>query len=91
MVLGFAEYLRVIRSIVGTIGDMLMLDDSALLTIDTWGSSWCSLSILEKPLEIEKLWKELEKESANSTLSQEFAKANDSSVSLKMIRRRVVD
>jgi hypothetical protein len=88
MISGFAEYLRVIRSIVASIGDMLMLDDSALLTIDTWASTWCSLAILEKPVEIEQLWKELEKEAV--ALSQLFAKANDT-MSLKMIRRRVFD
>jgi hypothetical protein len=88
MISGFAEYLRVIRSIVASIGDMLMLDDSALLTIDTWASTWCSLAILEKPVAIEQLWKELEKEAV--ALSQLFAKANDTT-SLKMIRRRVFD
>ncbi len=59
MVVGLAEFVRVERSIVATIGDMLMLDPNALLTVDTMASTWCSLSILEMVLEIELEWKNL--------------------------------
>ena len=62
---GLTEYIRVTRSIVATIGDLLMLDASALLTIDTLASTWCSLSILEKALHIEDLWKGIQKEVAS--------------------------
>ena len=59
MVTGLIEYMRIVRSIVATVGDILMLDASALLTIDTLESTWCSLSILETAVEIENIWKEL--------------------------------
>jgi hypothetical protein len=59
MISGAGEYMRLTRSIAASIGDMLLLDASALLTIDTYSSTWCSLSILEKALEIEKKWKNL--------------------------------
>jgi hypothetical protein len=74
MLSGLAEYMRVIRSIVASIGDLLLLDESALLTIDTWTSTWCSLSILEKPLESEKKWKEIQKLSGGTSL---MTKADD--------------
>eukprot|EP00536_Pseudo-nitzschia_multiseries_P018196 jgi/Psemu1/315597/fgenesh1_kg.2247_\ len=60
MIRGLAEYMRVTRSIVATIGDILFLDESAMLTVDTWASTWCSLSILEKALAGEKKWKEIQ-------------------------------
>jgi hypothetical protein len=56
---GLGEVVRVVRTIVATIGDMLMLDASSLFTVDTLASSWCSLAILKDALEIEALWKEL--------------------------------
>jgi hypothetical protein len=62
MIAGLREYMRVARSIVATIGDVLMLDPSALLTIDTMASTWCSLSILEIALEIESTWKDILRE-----------------------------
>jgi hypothetical protein len=60
MVRGLAEYMRVTRSIVASIGDVLLLDESAMLTVDTWTSTWCSLSVLEKALDSEKKWKEIQ-------------------------------
>jgi len=60
MVRGLSEYMRVTRSIVASIGDVLLLDESAMLTVDTWASTWCSLSVLEKALECEKKWKEIQ-------------------------------
>lgn len=54
------EIVRVCRSIAATIGDLLMLDPSSLMTIDTLTSSWCSLDLLKEYLNIEKSWKELE-------------------------------
>ncbi|KAL3942535.1 MAG: hypothetical protein SGBAC_003281 [Bacillariaceae sp.] len=90
MLSGFTEYLRVVRSIVGTIGDLLLLDVSALLTIDTYTSTWCSLDILKIPVEIEQLWKEIEKTaSALSIRSLQSKQKKDSSTSLTSIRRRV--
>ena len=58
---GLAEYMRVTRSVVSSIGDVLLLDESAMLTVDTWASTWCSLSVLEKALDCEKTWKEINK------------------------------
>jgi len=60
MIRGLAEYMRVTRSIVASIGDVLLLDESAMLTVDTWASTWCSLSVLEKALDCEKKWKEIQ-------------------------------
>jgi len=54
---GLGEFVRVVRSIAATIGDLLMLDDSALLTIDTFASSWCSSALLKNVLEVENIWK----------------------------------
>jgi hypothetical protein len=85
MIAGFAEYMRVTRSIVATIGDVLMLDASALLTIDTWASTWCSLELLETALQIEKHWKEMQREVKNILPS--IAGAMDS-VSLGDIRTK---
>jgi len=59
MAQGLAEYMRVTRSIVASIGDVLLLDESAMFTIDTWASTWCSLVILKKALKCEKRWKEI--------------------------------
>jgi hypothetical protein len=61
MVLGLGEFVRVARLIAASIGDLLMLDDSALLTIDTFASSWCSMALLKGYLEVENLWKNVEK------------------------------
>jgi hypothetical protein len=61
MVFGLGEFVRVARLIAASIGDLLMLDDTALLTIDTFASSWCSMAMLNGYLEIEKLWKDVEK------------------------------
>ncbi len=60
MVQGLAEYMRVARSIVASIGDMLLVDESAMLTVDTWASTWSSLSLLEKALSCETRWKEVD-------------------------------
>ena len=57
---GLGEYVRVTRFITATIGDLLMLEPSALLTIDTLSSSWCSIALVSEALEIEKLWKIVE-------------------------------
>jgi hypothetical protein len=56
---GLGEIVRVARSITATIGDLLMLESSSLLTIDTLSSSWCSLALLNDALEVEKLWKDI--------------------------------
>ena len=63
--------MRVSRSssIVASIGDMLLLDESAILNIDTWASTWCSLSVLEKALDGEKKWKEIQKQLAKTPLA----------------------
>ena len=61
---GLGEFVRVVRSIISTIGDLLMLDHSALLTVDTMASSWCSVPLLRSAIEIEEAWKVIEKLSA---------------------------
>jgi hypothetical protein len=58
---GLAEYVRVVRSIVATVGDLLMLDPSAFFTVDTFSSSWQSVPLLHDALEIERLWKGIER------------------------------
>ena len=68
MVRGLAEYMRVTRSIVASIGDVLLLDESAMLTVDTWASTWCSLSVLEKALDCEKNWKAIEHQLSKTPL-----------------------
>jgi len=60
MVKGVAECIRVARSIVASIGDVLLLDESTVLTSETWGSTWSSLSILEKAIDCENKWKEIQ-------------------------------
>ncbi|CAJ1958956.1 unnamed protein product [Cylindrotheca closterium] len=89
MISGFCEYLRVVRSIVGTIGDLLLLDVSALLTIDTYASTWCSLDILKIPVEIEQLWKDIEKAAAGLSIrTLQSKQQDDTSMSLTSIRRK---
>lgn len=68
MIQGIAEYMRVTRSILASIGDLLLLDESAILTVDTWVSTWCSLSILEKALESETKWKDIQKQLTNTPM-----------------------
>jgi hypothetical protein len=63
MILGLREFVRVARSIIATLGDLLLLDPKALLTVDTLSSSWCSLRILQVGLEIESAWKSIVQES----------------------------
>ena len=67
---GLGEMIRVIRMIVATIGDMLMLDATSLFTVDTFASSWCSLSILKEALEIERMWKLITDEVSKLGLSK---------------------
>jgi hypothetical protein len=57
MVGGLGEQVRICRSLVATIGDLLCMDASSLLTDESWSSSWCSISLLELALESEQLWK----------------------------------
>ncbi|GAX26955.1 hypothetical protein FisN_9Lh259 [Fistulifera solaris] len=59
-VAGLGEFVRVCRSIVATVGDLLMLHPSSLFTIDTFSSSWCSLSLLKDYTQIENDWKTVE-------------------------------
>lgn len=59
---GLGEIVRVVRMIVATIGDLLMLDATSLFTVDTHASSWCSLAILKEALEIEDTWKTISDE-----------------------------
>jgi len=66
---GLGEFVRVVRSIVSTIGDLLMLDHSALLTVDTMASSWCSVPLLGSAIEIEDTWKDIEKQSVALNLT----------------------
>jgi hypothetical protein len=54
---GLGEFVRVARNIAATLGDLLMLESSSLLTVDTWESSWCSLAFAETVLQIEQQWK----------------------------------
>jgi hypothetical protein len=56
---GLGECVRVVRCIAATLGDLLMLDPSALLTLDTLGSSWCGIPLLKDALEVEKLWESI--------------------------------
>ncbi|KAG7370854.1 hypothetical protein IV203_019424 [Nitzschia inconspicua] len=84
MMAGLAEYMRVTRSIVASIGDLLLLDHSALLTVDTLASTWGSLTILEKALEIEEKWKSVVKLANEMSLKVE-------AVSLVDIRSKVID
>jgi hypothetical protein len=69
MLRGLAEYMRVTRSIVASIGDVLLLDESAMLTVDTWASTWCSLSVLEKAVDCEKTWKVINKQLTKTPLT----------------------
>ncbi|KAG7344269.1 hypothetical protein IV203_022277 [Nitzschia inconspicua] len=84
MMAGLAEYMRVTRSIVASIGDLLLLDHSALLTVDTLASTWGSLTILEKALEIEEKWKSVVKLANEMSLKVE-------AVSLVDIRSNVIN
>lgn len=54
------EFVRITRNITATIGDLLMLDASALLTIDTLSSLWSSNALVCASLEVEELWKDVE-------------------------------
>ena len=69
MLRGLSEYMRVTRSIVASIGDVLLLDESAMLTVDTWASTWCSLSVLEKAISCEKAWKDINKQVTKTPLT----------------------
>ena len=71
---GLSEILRVIRMIVATIGDLLMLDATSLFTVDTVASSWCSLAILKEVLEIEDLWKSISDEFSKISMEDKVAK-----------------
>lgn len=62
------EMVRVSRSIIATVGDLLLLHPMALLTVDTLSSSWCQLSLAKKALEIEALWSDINKRSDALTL-----------------------
>ena len=83
MISGLSEYVRVSRSIAATLGDLLMLDPSTLLTIDTWASTWCSIGMIENVLEIEKLWKNVQQISRNVALP---GSAIDKDTSLQVAR-----
>merc|ERR1712238_639557 len=44
-------------------------EESAMLTVDTWASTWCSLSVLEKALDCEKTWKNINKQLTKTPLA----------------------
>ncbi|GKY97316.1 hypothetical protein MPSEU_000690000 [Mayamaea pseudoterrestris] len=66
---GLGEYVRIARLIAATIGDLLLLDPTALLTSDTLETSWCSVSLLKKVLDIEQMWSNIERVANNLCLA----------------------
>jgi hypothetical protein len=74
-VAGLGEFVRVCRSIVATVGDLLMLHPSSLFTIDTLSSSWCSLNFIQDYIHIENDWKTVEELAAQCGVERkkEFA------------------
>jgi hypothetical protein len=64
MVAGMGEYIRATRSIVASVGDMLLLDVSTPFTDVTFDSAWGHIPLLKLALNVEKLWKEILDKSA---------------------------
>jgi hypothetical protein len=69
MVSGMAEYIRAIRSIVASVGDMLLLDVSTPFTESALGSAWGSLPLVTHALIAETLWKRVMDKSSSLGLS----------------------
>jgi hypothetical protein len=69
MVSGLGEYVRVVRSIVATIGDILCLDAKTALSSDNWESSWHGLDMIKLALEVEDIWRSVESASKVLKLS----------------------
>ena len=57
MVSGLSEFVRVVRSITATIGDILCLDLQATLSTENLESTWQSLDVVKLALEVEESWK----------------------------------
>jgi len=73
---GLREFVRVARFVTATIGDILMLEHTALLTIDTLSSSWCSIALVSEALEVETLWREVEECGLDLGLTTKNEKSN---------------
>jgi len=69
MVLGLAEYVRVVRSIVGTIGDILCLDTSSMLLKHNLDSDWGGIDLIKIAMEVEDSWETIESFSGALNLS----------------------
>ena len=69
MVSGFSEFLRVVRSIVATVGDVLCLDLHVPLSKESMASAWQSLDIAQLALEVEEAWTSIEGMSKTLQLS----------------------
>ncbi|CAB9520354.1 Mpv17 / PMP22 family [Seminavis robusta] len=65
MVSGMGEYVRATRSIVASIGDMLLLDLSTPFAEATFDSAWGSIPLLKRALDVETLWKGIIDKSAS--------------------------
>lgn len=61
MVSGLGEFVRVVRSIIATVGDIFCLDLQAPLSREFFASSWQGLDIVQVALEVEESWKSIEK------------------------------
>jgi hypothetical protein len=64
-----AELVRVSRFMCATVGDILMIEESVPLSVDTFDSQWCSIALMKDAIEIERLWKEIE---SHSNISLNF-------------------
>ena len=56
MLLGFGEYIRVLRSIVATIGDLMCLDPLTEFSRKNVTTIWGGLALLHQVLEVETAW-----------------------------------
>ena len=69
MVSGLGEFVRVVRSIIATVGDIFCLDLQTPLSKELFASSWQSLDVVQLALEVEESWKSIENVSRTLGLS----------------------
>jgi hypothetical protein len=56
MISGLAECVRVVRSIMASVGDLLSLHPNVSITNETELTAWGSLDIVRNAIEVERLW-----------------------------------
>jgi hypothetical protein len=73
---GLGEYVRISRSVVATVGDLLLVDTSSPFTPETLASTWCNLALMDVAKSIEKNWNGVEELAGRLSVKSKQAMAH---------------